>query len=60
MRCDTCNCESALVMRVMIAEHYNRALARPIFNCPECFKKKEAAKPYTAGGAEAFDKSKPA
>ena len=41
MRCDTCKKESALVMRVVIAEHYNRILSRPIFNCPDCFEKKE-------------------
>ena len=51
MRCDTCQRESAVIMRVVIAKDYNRALARPIFNCPDCFKKKEEAKPYTQQGS---------
>ena len=33
-----------MVMRVMIAKDYNRSLARPIFNCPDCFQKKEESK----------------
>ncbi len=41
MRCDTCKEESAVVMRVMVAKGYNRSLARPMFNCPACFEKKE-------------------
>ncbi len=44
MRCDTCKEESLVVMRVVIAKGYNRSLARPLFNCPSCFEKKEAAK----------------
>lgn len=47
MRCDTCKKETAVVQRVVIAEGYNRSLSRPVFNCPECFQKKEASKPYT-------------
>ena len=31
-------------MRVVIAKDYNRALARPLFNCPACFEKKEQGK----------------
>jgi len=31
-------------MRVIIAKDYNRSLARPIFNCPSCFEKKEQSK----------------
>ena len=45
MRCDTCKQESAVVKRVVIAKDYNRSLARPIFNCPACFEKKERTKP---------------
>ena len=41
MRCDTCKEESPVVMRVMVAKDYNRSLARPMFNCPSCFEKKE-------------------
>ena len=44
MRCDTCKQESAVVMRVMVAKNYNRALARPLFNCPACFEQKEHVK----------------
>ena len=35
-----------VVLRVVIAKDYNRALARPLFNCPACFERKEAQKPY--------------
>jgi len=41
MICDTCKQASEVLMRVVIAKDYNRALARPIFNCPACFEKKE-------------------
>lgn len=44
MKCDTCKQESEIVLRVVIAKDYNRALARPIFNCAGCFEKKEAVK----------------
>jgi hypothetical protein len=44
MRCDTCKQETAVVMRVVVSKGYNRALARPLFNCPACFEKKENAK----------------
>ena len=44
MRCDTCGKESESVLRVVIAKNYNRSLARPMFNCPDCFEKKEQAK----------------
>ncbi len=41
MRCETCKQESPVVMRVVIAKGYNRALARPLYNCPACFERKE-------------------
>ena len=44
MHCDTCHEEVPVVMRVIVAKDYNRALARPLYNCPACFEKKEAAK----------------
>jgi len=44
MQCDTCKKESPVVLRVVVDKGYNRALARPLFNCPECFEKKEHAK----------------
>jgi len=37
-------------MRVVVAKDYNRALARPLYNCPSCFEKKEQAKPYAKKG----------
>ena len=33
-------------MRVMVYKDYDRSLARPIYNCPECFAKKEKSKTY--------------
>ena len=42
MQCDTCKKESPVVMRVVIAKDYNRALARPLYNCPACFESKAA------------------
>jgi hypothetical protein len=44
MKCDTCKQESPVVMRVVIAKGYNRSLARPLFNCPSCFERKEDTK----------------
>ena len=44
MKCDTCKQESPVVMRVVVARGYNRSLARPLFNCPDCFEKKERDK----------------
>ena len=44
MRCDTCQQESDRVMRVVVDKGYNRSLARPLFNCPACFEKKEQSK----------------
>lgn len=51
MRCDTCKRESELVLRVVVAKNYNRALARPLFNCPECYEKKEHTKALRAQGS---------
>lgn len=47
MRCDTCKQEVPVVMRVVVAKDYNRMLARPVYNCPACFERKEHTKPYT-------------
>jgi hypothetical protein len=38
--CDTCGKETDVVSRVVIDKGYNRANARPIYNCPECFERK--------------------
>ncbi|HEX9842232.1 MAG TPA: hypothetical protein VGC20_05755 [bacterium] len=40
LRCDTCGKPSARLSRVVIDEGYNRADARPIWNCPECYERK--------------------
>lgn len=52
MKCDTCKQESETVLRVVIAKDYNRALARPLFNCPSCFEKKEQSKAVKATTAK--------
>ena len=44
MKCDTCKQESDVILRVVIDKDYNRSLARPLFNCPACFEKKEQSK----------------
>jgi len=54
MQCDTCKRESDVVLRVVIAKDYNRALSRPIYNCPECYERKERTK---AGGASTQQRS---
>ena len=40
MICDTCGKETDTVSRVVIDKGYNRANARPLYNCPDCFEKK--------------------
>jgi len=47
MRCDTCQQDSPVILRVVVAKGYNRALARPLFNCPQCYEKKEQHTPYS-------------
>jgi len=46
MRCDTCGRDVPEVKRVVIAPGYDRTLAKAIYNCPECYEKKEKAKKY--------------
>ena len=48
MQCDACKRESDVILRVVIAKDYNRALSRPIFSCPECFERKERMKADSA------------
>jgi hypothetical protein len=52
MRCDTCHQESPQVVRVVIAKDYNRALARPVYNCPACFDAKERQRQSASGRVE--------
>ncbi|HEX2998724.1 MAG TPA: hypothetical protein VHR86_00540 [Armatimonadota bacterium] len=44
MKCDTRGKESARLARVVIDQGYNRSMAKPLWNCPECFEKKEQAR----------------
>ena len=41
LRCDTCGRLTASVSRVVIDQGYDRSNARPLWNCPECYEKKE-------------------
>ena len=40
LRCDTCGKVTERVSRVVVDSGYNRANARPLYNCPECYEKK--------------------
>ena len=44
MKCDTCGKETDEVRRVVIDTGYDRTLAKPCYNCAECYEKKEAEK----------------
>ena len=44
MKCDTCGKETPQVRRVIVDAGYDRVLAKPIYNCAECYEKKEASK----------------
>ena len=44
MKCDTCGKEVKEVRRVMVDTGYDRTLARALYNCPECYEKKELTK----------------
>jgi hypothetical protein len=57
LRCDTCGQETARVSRVVIDSGYNRANARPLYNCPDCYEKKlqerlAAGTPGASGASE--------
>jgi hypothetical protein len=40
LRCDTCGKLAPTVSRVVVESGYNRANARPLYNCPDCYEKK--------------------
>lgn len=40
LKCDTCGKETETVSRVVVDAGYNRANARPLYNCPECYAQK--------------------
>jgi len=42
MKCDTCGKEVLKVKRIVLEKGYDRTQARAIYNCEECYKKKEA------------------
>ena len=44
MKCDTCGNEVKEVKRVLVDKGYDRTLAKALYNCPECYRKKELAK----------------
>jgi hypothetical protein len=41
MRCDTCGKETAEIKRVIVDAGYDRTLAKPLYNCPDCYAKKD-------------------
>ena len=49
MKCDTCGKETKEVKRVVVDVAYDRTLAKPLYNCPDCFSKKESAKKSRSG-----------
>lgn len=46
MRCDTCGKEVPEVSRVVIYTGYNKITAKAVYNCPDCFERKERSKAY--------------
>ncbi len=42
MKCDTCGKDVTKVKRIVLEKGYDRTQARAIYNCEECYKKKEA------------------
>jgi hypothetical protein len=40
LRCDTCGRLTTVVSRVVIDRGYDRSNARPLWNCPECYERK--------------------
>ncbi|MFN3652419.1 MAG: hypothetical protein ACK47B_22820 [Armatimonadota bacterium] len=40
LTCDTCGKTTEVVKRVVVDSGYNRANARPLYNCPDCYEKK--------------------
>ena len=44
MKCDTCGKEVKEVKRVIVDTGYDRTLAKALYNCAECYEKKDRAK----------------
>lgn len=55
LKCDTCGKETDTVSRVVVDAGYNRANARPLYNCPDCYEKKlqERVEKSSAAGRSA-------
>lgn len=53
LRCDTCGKLTPTVSRVVVDADYNRANARPIYNCPECYEEKLSARHTAPAGPRA-------
>lgn len=51
-RCDTCGRMTDRVTRVVVDAGYNRANARPLYNCPECYEAKLRQRLGEAAGQE--------
>jgi NAD-dependent SIR2 family protein deacetylase len=52
LRCDTCGRETDTVSRVVVDAGYNRANARAIYNCPDCYQKKLRERVGDSAGSE--------
>ncbi len=44
MKCDTCGKDVKEVKRVVVDAGYDRTLAKPLYNCTDCYQKKELSK----------------
>ena len=51
LRCDTCGKLAPTVSRVVVEAGYNRANARPLYNCPECYEQKRGERLAAERGA---------
>lgn len=49
MKCDTCGKECERLARVVIDRGYDRSMAKPLWNCAECFEKKECERVRRSG-----------
>ena len=41
MKCDTCGKDVLKVKRIILEKGYDRTQARAIYNCEDCYRKKE-------------------
>lgn len=53
LKCDTCGKLTPQVSRVVVDSGYNRANARPLYNCPECYARKLEERQQAEDAAEA-------